>query len=97
MNILDYIPVGHKNAVTRQQLCIMTGISDRKVRNMIAETRRATPILNLQNGKGYFLPNENDLIDRMALRKFVNQEEHRLKSIGWSLKAARDYAKELCC
>lgn len=32
LNVIDYIPVGHKNAVTRQYLITMTGFSDRTVR-----------------------------------------------------------------
>ena len=55
MKIIDYIPVGHKNAVTRKQLVILTGLSDRKIRNMIQEEcNREHPILNMQDGKGYF-------------------------------------------
>ena len=57
MKIIDYIPVGHKNAVTRKQLVILTGLSDRKIRNMIQEEcNREHPILNMQDGKGYFQP-----------------------------------------
>ena len=52
MKIIDYIPVGHKNAVTRKQLVILTGLSDRKIRNMIQEEcNREHPILNMQDGK----------------------------------------------
>lgn len=48
MKIIDYIPVGHKNAVTRKQLVILTGLSDRKIRNMIQEEcNREHPILNI--------------------------------------------------
>ena len=45
--IMDKIPVGHENAVTRQQLCISTGMNDRRIRKAIAETRRETIILNM--------------------------------------------------
>lgn len=89
MNIVDYIPVGHQNAVTRKKLCILTGLSDRKVRDLIADARRETPIINQQDSKGYYIPDTGNIIDMCALRRYVKQEEHRLKSIGWSLKAAR--------
>lgn len=89
MNIVDYIPVGHQNAVTRKQLCILTGLSDRKVRDLIADARREMPIINQQDSKGYYIPDTGNIIDMCALRRYVRQEEHRLKSIGWSLKAAR--------
>lgn len=51
------------------------------------------PILNMQNGDGYFIPDMNDLEDVRLLAKYVRQEESRLKSIGWSLKAARHTLK----
>ena len=75
LKIIDYIPVGHKNAVTRKQLVILTGLSDRKIRNMIQEEcNREHPILNMQDGKGYFQP----AYDEMHLvRLYRVQENHR--------------------
>lgn len=95
MDITQFIPVGHQNAVTRQMLCMLTGMSDRQVRDMIADARRDTPILNVQNGFGYYIPDINDPVDKMELNRFVQQETHRLKSIGWSLKAARDAVRSV--
>lgn len=94
--IMNVIPVGHKNAVTRQRLCISTGMDDRRIRKVIAEARRENVILNLQDGSGYYVPDVKNDIDKVELRKFVRQEEHRLKSIGWSLKAARRLDREIC-
>lgn len=39
MNILDYIPKGKENAVTREALCIYTGLDDRTVRKLIELAR----------------------------------------------------------
>lgn len=62
MNIAEYIPYGKENAISRQQLTIITGIKDRKVRKLIEEARVGGElILNLQDGKGYFRATENDL------------------------------------
>ena len=33
-DILNYIPVGSKNAVKRKRLCFLTGLIDRKMRNL---------------------------------------------------------------
>ena len=33
--IVDYIPVGRENAVTRRQLCELTGMRDRALRNAV--------------------------------------------------------------
>lgn len=94
MNILEYIPVGHKNPVTRESLCMSTGLSDRNIRKLISEARRTAPIVNVQNGNGYYIPDMQDPVDKSQLSHFVKQEERRLKSIGWSLKAARRAAND---
>lgn len=90
MDIVDYIPFGRENAVTRAQLRSRTGIDDRTIRDMIADARRDTVILNMQDGKGYFrpLPEERNLVEA-----YTRQETARLRSIGWSLKSARKMLK----
>lgn len=89
LNILDYIPTGRVNAITRHALAIRTGISDRQVRDLIHYARRDIPILNMQDGRGYFIPDMNDGVERELLAAYVRQEEKRLKSIGWALASAR--------
>lgn len=89
LNILDYISTGRMNAITRHALAIRTGISDRQVRDLIHYARRDIPILNMQDGRGYFIPNMNDDVERELLAAYVRQEEKRLKSIGWALASAR--------
>lgn len=89
LNILDYIPTGRMNAITRHALAIRTGISDRQVRDLIHYARRDIPIPNMQDGRGYFIPNMNDDVERELLAAYVRQEEKRLKSIGWALASAR--------
>ena len=91
--IVDYMPTGRKNAITRKELCRITGLSDRQAREHISQARRNTPIINLQDGDGYFIPDPSDNGDMNLLKRYVRQEEARLKSIGWSLKAARKIMK----
>lgn len=88
-NILDYIPTGSCNAVERTILRFRTGLKDRQMRKLIHFARREIPILNMQDSKGYFIPDMNDEKDVQLLVMYVLQEESRLKSIGWSLMAAR--------
>lgn len=88
-DILDYIPTGQRNAVTRSELCRRTGLNDRVMRVAIHKARRQIPILNMQDGKGYFIPDMNVESDRRALKRHVQQEESRLKNIGWALKEER--------
>mgnify|MGYP006928125661 CR=1 FL=1 len=92
MRILDYIPTGHKNAVTRQMLSTLTHLSDRKMRDAISEANaKGGPdelIINLQDGKGYFrpAPNEDNLVRIWRL-----QEKSRGTSIEASVAAADRY------
>lgn len=61
IDILKYIPTGHKNAITRKQLSKITGIDDRRLRDMISEASTDEhPIFNMQDGKGYFLADETE-------------------------------------
>lgn len=92
MNIIDYIPYGKENAIRRSSLVMLTGMNDRAVRSAISKARRETPILNMQDGSGYYRPTQNDVDE---LKHFVSQEESRAKSIFFSLKAARKAVKRL--
>ena len=88
MEILDFIPIGSENAVDRICLARSTGLSDREVRRAIHEARRKIPIINLSSGDGY-IPDMNEKKDQSELLRYIRQDESRLKSIGWALKAAR--------
>lgn len=52
MNISDIIPYGHKNGISREELCRLTGMTDRLNREYIQASEDL--ILNLQDGFGYF-------------------------------------------
>ena len=74
-DILDYIPTGHDNAVTRRELMDQTGIKDRAIRDMIHYARRKIAILNLQDGEGYFIPDMNLPEERIMLVQYIQQDE----------------------
>ena len=90
VNIVDYIPIGKKNAVTRLKLRIATGMSDRSMRDAIAEAREHTPIIADKFGRGYYIPTEEELPEA---RCFLEQEKHRAKSIFRSMKALRAFVE----
>lgn len=55
MNLLDYIPFGKENAVTRQELVRLTGLDDRTIRNEIKRlNREGVPILSSSHTCGYW-------------------------------------------
>lgn len=84
-DILDYIPTGHENAATRQELCRRTGVPDRALRALLHEARKKIGILNMQDGRGYFIPDMNLEADRLLLKRHVMQESSRVKNISCTL------------
>lgn len=87
LDIADFIPRGKENAITRQNLCEITGLNDRAVRESISQARREIPIISLAN-KGYYIPTEKEDVEQ-----WVKQEEHRAKSIFWSMAGAKKFLK----
>lgn len=95
INIIDFIPEGYENAISRKNLCTLTGLSDREVRNLIEEARRNTIIISNNDGSGYWLyPQKPSKKDKELLYKYVKQQESRAKSIFYALKPARKLIKE---
>lgn len=57
MMIEDFIPKGYENAISRSELARLLNVDDRTLRDMVENARaHGTPILNMQDGKGYFIP-----------------------------------------
>ena len=90
MNIIDYIPKGYKNAISRKMLCQKTGLEDRVVRALIEEARRETIIISNNDGSGYWLfPDNPTEAEERMLQRYVKQQESRAKSIFYALRPAR--------
>lgn len=94
MNIIKHIPVGHDNAITRQELMYRTGVSDRGVRALIEQARKKTPIINAGIGNGYFIPDMKNPVDRALLRSYLHQEKARARSIRESCESIEDWMLE---
>lgn len=84
MDVLAHLMFGKDNAITRTQLSIRTGLSDRQVRRSIEILRRDYLICNDQDGKGYYRPR-----DTKEIRRYFKQEDARAKAILRRLKLAR--------
>ena len=90
INIVEYIPEGSERAISRMDLCRITGLTDRNVRNLIEEARRETIIISNTDGSGYWLYPENPTPkEKEMLYRFVKQQESRAKSIFYALRPAR--------
>ena len=92
MRIIDYIPTGHNNAVTRETLRSLTRLNDRKIRDLIAEANKSAPddvlIINLQDGMRYFRPAPDE---DYLVRVWRMQEKARGLSVDESVEAADRY------
>lgn len=91
MNIADFIPVGKENAVTREQLCRLTGLSDRVNRKLIEIARtEGVIIVNDSDGEGYYISEEE-----ADIRRQINTNHHRAMSILRQQKLLRQKLREL--
>lgn len=84
MNIIDFIPFGHESAISRKQLCTITGLPDRVMRRQIEKARQDYAILNI-DGSGYFRPAENE---SYLTERWLKQERSREKSVRDSTRGA---------
>lgn len=89
MDILNFIPYGEDNAISREELARLTGQHDRINRQKIHIARRYKPILSTK--KGYYQPTEKDM---PKVRKWIQSESNRAKSTFWALRAAKKFIKE---
>ncbi|MEG1562857.1 MAG: helix-turn-helix transcriptional regulator [Bacteroides sp.] len=78
------------NATTRHTLCLRLGLSDRKVRELIECARRyGYFIINEQDGRGYFISDDLDDIERQ-----YKQDTNRVLSVLARRRSLRDKLKE---
>lgn len=90
-DIVKYIPYGRENAISRDDLAIKVGCSDRIMRDLISKARKKTVIINIQNGSGYYRPTENDMEDVL---KYKHQEENRATEVFGNLQPVREFIRK---
>ena len=88
MTIIDYIPIGRENAISRRMLCNITGLPDRQMRKEIERTRQQYAILNSQDGSGYYQPSAEE---KPLVERWIRQERHRSQQIGNSTLGAEKW------
>lgn len=79
MNILDFIPTGKENAISKEKLCKLTGIKDERIiRDAIKrQVESGVPILSSSGHKGYWYSED---IDEIA--EFIRENDHRSNAIN---------------
>lgn len=88
IDIVKHIPFGKDNAVSRSDLALKVGCSDRTMRDLINGARKRVVIINTQDGKGYYRPTKED---KEEVEKFKRQEESRAKEIFRGLQPVRKF------
>ncbi len=87
--ILQLIGSGEDNAVHLSELIKHTGLHNREVRKCIEQLRRSGEVI-ISSTNGYFRPETP-----AELKRYINQETHRAKSIFYTLKNARQMMKQI--
>lgn len=91
MNIVDFIPRGRENAITRAELVARLNLPDRTIRNMIEIARKdGALILNDQTGAGYYVSE-----DVGELKRQLKQNDNRAISVLMQSVHLRRKIKEL--
>ena len=83
MNILDYIPTGRENAISRQELERLIGFNDRTIRLEIKKlVQKGIPILSSSQAKGYWYSD-----DIAELESFIKESKNRCKTEYLTVRA----------
>ena len=90
VDILEIIPYGHENAVSRSYLSALTHMTDRKVRLAIQKERETHVILSTDDGNGYFRPTERDY---EYVRMYHVRERARARTILDNLHPVMDFLR----
>lgn len=87
--ILGLISTGENNAIHLCELVSLTKMKNREVRKCIEQLKRNGEVI-VSSVNGYFKPETVT-----ELKKYINQETHRAKSIFYTLKSARKLIQQL--
>ena len=91
IDILQLIPVGKANAVTREELHRLTGFGDREIRKLIEAARdEGATIINDSDGKGYYFADE-----AAQIRRQIITNRNRAMSILRQQKGLKQRLREL--
>lgn len=82
MNIIDYIPEGRENAISRAELQKLTGKPDRTIRLMIKQANRELEpkhkaILSSSQARGYWVTDDVEEMER-----YLNESDRRRRTIS---------------
>lgn len=84
-NLLQSHHVGERNAIRREYLKSLFGVSDRAIREAIADlqTYDGIPIVNNSNGAGYYIADTPEEIERYKRQEKSRVESGMMKTLLW--------------
>lgn len=82
--VKEWLGIGRKNAVDRCYLTYHMKQSDREVRRAIEEiSETEIPVLNMMDGKGYFIPSSNEAVLVLrwirVMKSYIRSFERKIK------------------
>ncbi len=86
MQISEYIPTGYDNRLSRTQLSIITGLDDRKVRDLISNSKAVI----ISKDGGYFQPSDDE---RNLVEEYYRKEQARVRTLAVKLRRLRKYVE----
>lgn len=88
MDILDLIPTGKANAITRKDLAAATGLDDRSMREAIEQLRHNGHLICSKATGGYYQPDNIEDIEEQYRREMKRAKAilHRLTPMRHVLK-----------
>lgn len=86
INVVNFIPCGHENAITLDELAWQTDLDKRTIRGAIAKSKEL--VINLQDGKGYFKPakDEHELV-----QEWIMIMGSRVRELSWRVRKAKKW------
>ena len=88
MDIMQFIPQGEANAISRKDLAAATGLSDRVMRECSEQARHNGSLICSARQGGYYQPDSVDDIERAYWQDYTRAKAilHRLKPMRHILK-----------
>lgn len=83
--IYELLRNGKQNAVSTEQLMLLTGVNDvRTLRNAVANERKKGALILSSNSGGYYLPGNLE-----EVKEYITTEDKKIRSLMAALEPAR--------
>lgn len=88
--VYNSLGVGKESARSRAELIRMTGYKDRRIREAIEALRHIRPILNLDDGDGYYIPDTTPQ-GSQEVALWLSRQDRRIQSMKDATMGARRF------